>query len=120
MVVSGKRELIEAFIDQKMPLLGPDDDVRVAFRTFWEEERTKAYLGLIEREGLDPAAFEALHRDILFSGKQPLADEVVAAMRLKPNILKRKAAVARVLHGIEQLISAFGEGVGDEADECHW
>ncbi|WP_232831301.1 type I restriction endonuclease subunit R, EcoR124 family [Pseudogemmobacter bohemicus] len=76
MVVSGKRELIEAFIDQKMQLLGPDDDVRVAFRTFWEEERTKAYAGLIEQENLDPIAFKTLHRDILFSGKQPLADEV--------------------------------------------
>lgn len=71
-------------------MLGPDDDVRVAFRSFWEEERTKANTGLIEREGLDPAAFEALHRDILFSGKRPLADQVVAAMRVKPGILKRK------------------------------
>ncbi len=41
----GKRELIEAFIDQKMPMLGPNDDVRVAFRAFWEEERAKAYAG---------------------------------------------------------------------------
>ena len=113
----GKRELIEAFIDQKMPMLGPDDDVRPAFRTFWEEERTKAYTALIERENLEPGAFEALHRDILFSGKQPLADEVVAAMRVKPNILKRKAAVERVLQGIEELISTFDEGVGDMGDE---
>lgn len=113
----GKRELIEAFIDQKMPMLGPDDDVRVAFRSFWEEERAKAYAGLIERENLEPEAFDALHRDILFSGKRPLADEVVAAMRVKPNILKRKAAIERVLQGIEELISTFDEGVGDMGDE---
>ena len=71
-------------------MLGPDDDVRVAFRPFWEKERTKAYTGLIEREDLDPVAFEARQRDILFSGKCPLADPVVAAMRVKPGILKRK------------------------------
>lgn len=66
---------------------------------------------------LDPMAFETLHRDILFSGKQPLTDEVVAAMRGKPNILKRKAAVERVLQGIDQLISTFNEGVGDMVED---
>ena len=38
-------------------------------------------------------------------------------MRVKPNILKRKAAVERVLQGIEELISTFDEGVGDMGDE---
>ncbi len=47
----------------------------------------------------------------------PLADEVVAAMRVKPNILKRRAAIERVLQGIEELISTFDEGVGDMGDE---
>lgn len=40
--------------------------------------------------------------------------------RMKPNILRRKGAGARMLHGIEQLIRAFGEGAGDETDEYQW
>ncbi|MBJ2152671.1 type I restriction endonuclease subunit R [Paracoccus sp. IB05] len=108
-----KRELIEAFIDQKMPMLGPEDDVRAAFAAFWAEERAKAFAGLIEAEHLDPAGFEILTREMLITGKRPAHDAVVAIMTQKPGILARKAAIARVLDGIETLLATFDDGVGE-------
>jgi type I restriction enzyme R subunit len=108
-----KRELIEAFIDQKMPLLSPDADIRAAFATFWSEERAKAFSGLIAAEKLDPAGFDLLSREMVITGKRPAHDAVVAIMTVKPGILARKAAVGRVIDGIEGLLATFDEGVGE-------
>lgn len=108
-----KRELIEAFIDQKMPLLGPEDDVRAAFAAFWSEERAKAFGKLIENEKLDPAGFERLVQEMVLTGKPPAHDAVVAIMTVKPGILARKAAIARVIDGIETLMATFDEGIGE-------
>ena len=108
-----KRELIEAFIDRKMPLLGPGDDVRAAFATFWSEERAKAFAKLIADEKLDPAGFERLMQEIVLTGKPPAHDAAVAIMTVKPGILARKAAIARVIGGIEALMATFDDGVGE-------
>lgn len=108
-----KRELIEAFIDQKMPLLGPDDDIRAAFAAFWSEERAKAFGKLVETEKLDPAGFDRLMQEIVLTGKPPAHDAVVAIMTVRPGILGRKAAIARVIGGIETLMATFDDGVGE-------
>lgn len=108
-----KRELIEAFIDQKMPMLGPEDDVRAAFAAFWAEERTKAFARLITDEKLDPAGFQRLTQEMVLTGKPPAHDAVVAIMTVKPGILARRAAIARVIGGIETLMATFDDGVGE-------
>ena len=94
-------------------MLGPDDDVQEAFAGFWSEERIHAYEHLCEREDLAQTAVEGLVRAIVFTGKRPLADDVVAAMNERPGILKRRAAVERVIVGLEQIIATFDEGMGE-------
>jgi type I restriction enzyme R subunit len=94
-------------------MLGPEDDVRAEFARFWSEERARAYADLCAREKLDTAGVERLVRGIVFTGKRPLADAVVAAMMEAPSILTRRAAVERVISAIEQIIATFDEGMGD-------
>jgi type I restriction enzyme, R subunit len=108
----GKRALIEAFIDQRMPMLGPDDDLKDAFARFWSEEREKAFGELCAREKLDPEAVMGLVQAMVFSGKKPLGEQVVAAMDVKPGILSRRSSVERVTKAIEDLIETFDEGIG--------
>ena len=108
-----KRDLVERFIDQRMPMLGPDDDVRAAFANFWNIERAEAYAHLSARENLDPAGVEKLVRSIVFTGKRPLADAVVETMRQKPGILARRSAIERIVAGIEAIIATFDQDVGD-------
>jgi len=112
-----KRDQIERFIDQRMPMLSPEDDVRDAFVKFWDAERAAAYDELCVREDLDPAGVEHLVRAIVFTGKRPLADAVVEAMRTKPGILARRGAVERVIAGIEQIVATFDEGIGEIDDQ---
>ncbi len=108
-----KRDLIERFIDQRMLLLGPEDDFPAAFAAFWSNERAQAYTSLCEREDLDPAGVEKLVRSIVFTGKRTLADAVVGEMRQKPGLLTRRGVIERVVASIEAIISTFDEDVGD-------
>lgn len=108
-----KRELIEEFIDRQMPMLGPEDRLDEAFEAFWAQKRDAAFSDLVTQEQLDPERLQGLVAEMHFSGKPPLADAVVAAMAVKPGILGRKAAVTRVIRGIEEILEVFEEGVGE-------
>jgi hypothetical protein len=52
----------------------------------------------------------------MFSGKQPLADDVMQALKEKPSILQRRKKVETVLEGVNELVEIFDENVGDFED----
>lgn len=112
-----KRDLITRFIDQTLPMLGPHDDVRDAFSAYWSNERDAAFTRFCGDEHLDPAAFSDLFGQMIYTGKAPLGDAVVAIMTEKPSILKRKAAVERVIAGMQNLLSTFDEGTGELTED---
>ena len=103
----GKREIIEAFIDRRMPMLAPGQDVREAFRAFWDEERIKAHDDLVAREDLDPVRFNAIISDYLFSGKLPLPDTITNAMNNRPRPLQRAAITRRISAAMQDLVETF-------------
>jgi type I restriction enzyme R subunit len=53
---------------------------------------------------------------MIYTGKAPLSDEVVAAMTEVPSILKRRPAVERIIAGMQSLLSTFDEAIGDLGD----
>ena len=53
---------------------------------------------------------------MMFSGKQPLADDVMTALKEKPSILQRRKKVETVLEGVNELVEIFDENVGDMED----
>lgn len=112
----GKRPYIEKFIDQKLPMLGPEDDIRQAFADFWSDERSQAFKDFEDDHGLKHLEFQALVSQMMFSGKQPLADEVMNALNDKPSILMRRKKVEAVISGINALVEVFDENIG-EMDE---
>lgn len=112
----GKRPYIEKFIDQRLPLLGAEDDIRQTFADFWSEERSQAFKDFEDEHGLKHLEFQALVSQMMFSGKQPLADEVMNALNDKPSILMRRKKVEAVISGINALVEVFDENIG-EMDE---
>ncbi|WP_340261056.1 type I restriction endonuclease subunit R [Roseobacter sp. HKCCA0882] len=112
----GKRPYIEKFIDQRLPLLGAEDDIRQTFADFWSEERSQAFKDFEDEHGLKHLEFQALVSQMMFSGKQPLADEVMNALKDKPSILLRRKKVEAVISGINALVEVFDENIG-EMDE---
>lgn len=108
-----KRPFIEKFMDQKMQMLGPEDDLREAFAAFWNEERNKAFGELVLKEKLHPEGFQKLMSKMHFTGKRPLGGEVAEIMLEKPGIIARRVATERIISSVEDLIETFDEGLGD-------
>jgi len=112
-----KRDLITRFIDQKLPMLGPDADVSAVFSAYWNTERDAAFAKFCADEHLDPVAFGSLFGQMIYTGKAPLGDEVVATLSQKPSILKRRATVERIITGMQNLLSTFDDGTEEISED---
>ena len=108
-----KRPVIEAFLNERLPSLPPEADVRAAFAEYWSEARAQAYARMCAEEGADPVQLETVMRRMLFTGREPSSSEVVDAMAAKPGILARKGAVARILAAVRRFVGIYDEGVGE-------
>ncbi|MEH6742688.1 type I restriction endonuclease subunit R [Hyphomonas sp.] len=107
-----KRELIEKFIRDYMPSVANGDSIEQAFATYWAREKEKAIGGLCEEEGLERGAIDLIIKDYRFTGREPLPDNVVAAMIEKPRILERRRKVRRVSEKAVAFVHQFEEGIG--------
>ena len=107
-----KKDLIERFIAEHMPKVKKSEDVRAAFRAFWEAEKSGSLDTLCKEEGLKPSNVEAIIEAYHFSGRPPLRDTIVEALEEKPKVLERKKIVERVTEKILDLIRRFDDDMG--------
>lgn len=111
-----KRPYLQEFLNEVMPNLPPDADLRKEFDSFWAGKRAGAFAEFCAAEKLDPDGLQKLIGETLFTGKRPLQDRVMSIMTEKPGILRRRSAVERVIEGMERIVDTFDEGV-DEVGE---
>lgn len=50
---------------------------------------------------------------MMFSGKSPLADDLMRTLNVKPSILQRRKKVDTIITGINELVEVFDEGLGN-------
>ena len=108
-----KRDLIEKFIQQNMPLIMPSEDIGEAFKTYWDEEKEATLSAICAEEGLDRARFDRLVDHFNFSGQNPLRDDIVAALNVQPKILDRRKIVNRILERLIGFIRTFEDDFGE-------
>lgn len=107
-----KRELIERFIKENLPVIEDTDNVHEEFEKFWNEEQQKAFLQLVKDENLSPDKTERLIEGYLFSEKEPMRDEILELIQgEKPTILERKKLGDRILAKIIGFVDTFITGV---------
>jgi type I restriction enzyme R subunit len=107
-----KRELIEKFIQENLPVIEDTDEVPTEFDKFWSEERQKAFSKLVEEENLSPDKTEKLIEDYLFAEREPLRDEVLELIEgEKPSLLQRKKLGDRILKRIMDFVETFINGM---------
>jgi len=107
-----KRELIERFIKENLPVIDDTDDVHEEFEKFWSEEQQKAFTQLVKDENLSPEKTERLIEGYLFSEKEPMRDEILELIQgEKPTILERKKLGDRILAKIIGFVDTFITGV---------
>lgn len=108
-----KRELIEQFIEENLPKLGPNGDVIGDFEKYWNAKRQFAFEMLCKEEQIKPEAMQAMINTYTFANRLPRDQEVIDALAFKPRILERKPLLIRVAEKIQGFIDTFIEGMGD-------
>ncbi|HRO08751.1 MAG TPA: type I restriction endonuclease subunit R [Saprospiraceae bacterium] len=107
-----KRELIEKFIKENLPVIVDTDEVAPEFDKYWNEEQQKAFNKLVEEEKLSADRTEKLIEDYLFAEREPLRDEVLELIEgEKPSLLERKKLGDRILKRIVDFVETFINGM---------
>ncbi len=107
-----KRELIEKFILENLPVITDPDNITPAFEHFWEEEQQKEFSKIVSEENLSAEKTEKLIEDYLFAERAPLRDEVLELIDgEKPSLLQRKKIGDRILKRIMDFVETFMNGM---------
>ena len=107
-----KRELIEKFILENLPIISDPDNITPAFEQFWNEEQQKEFYKIVQEENLSAEKTEKLIEDYLFAEREPLRDEVLELIEgEKPSLLQRKKLGDRILKRIVDFVETFINGM---------
>ena len=107
-----KRELIEKFILENLPVIDDSDDIPEAFEKFWNEEQIKAFNLIVKEENLSSDKTQKLIEDYLFAEREPLRDEVLELIEgEQPSVLQRKTTGDRILNKIVGFVETFINGI---------
>ncbi|MCF8223501.1 MAG: type I restriction endonuclease subunit R [Bacteroidales bacterium] len=107
-----KKELIEKFIRDNLPVIENTDDIPQEFEKFWNIEQDEAFLKLVNDEKLSKERTQALIEHYLYAEKEPLRDEILDLLEDdKPTLLKRKTTGDRILNRIVDFVDTFINGV---------
>lgn len=106
-----KRELIEKFIEENLPHIHDADNITDEFEKYWQEQKVLALGKLCDDEHLDKEQFKALIEAYIFSGQDPLRDEVLKCLGDRPSILKAKEIGERIIHKMKEYVEVFEKGM---------
>ena len=108
-----KRELIENFMNNYMPKIKPEDNFREIFDAYWTQEKEAELDALSQNEGMKPDALKQLLSEYQFSGKEPLREDVFAALEVQPKLLERKRVYERITDRLVAFVQVFEDDMGD-------
>ncbi|MEY5049782.1 MAG: hypothetical protein RLZZ175_3141 [Bacteroidota bacterium] len=107
-----KKELIEKFIAENLPVIEDTENVTEEFEKFWNEEQLKAFNNIVTEENLSKDKTDKLIAEYLFAEKPPLRDEVLDLIEGdKPTLLERKKIGDRILNKILGFVDTFINGM---------
>jgi len=107
-----KRELIEKFILENLPVIDEATDIPNEFQTFWDKEKEEAFKTLVVEEKLSFQKTEKLIDHLLFAEREPLRDEILDLIEgEKPKILERQRIGDRIHQRILTFITTFINGI---------
>ena len=101
-----KRELIERFIEENLPLL-EDTSIEEGYATFMIEEQQKAFNQFVQDEKLNGDKLKKLTEDYLFTQRIPTKQEVVEVLEHQPSILQRSKIGDTILNKFLTFIDTF-------------
>jgi type I restriction enzyme R subunit len=106
-----KRELIEKFILENLPLIHDADNIQDEFEKYWQEQKVLALDKFCDEEHLDKEQFKALIDAYIFSGQDPVRDEVLQCLGDRPSVLKARDIAERIIHKMKEYVEVFINGM---------
>jgi type I restriction enzyme R subunit len=106
-----KRELIQKFIDENMPFIKDGDNIDDEFEKFWHDQKVLALGKLCEDEHLDKLQFKALIDAYIYSGREPIKDEVFECLDNRPSILQARVIGDRIIAKMKEFVEVFEKGM---------
>lgn len=106
-----KKELIEKFIQQNLPLIEDTDMIPEAFEEFWDEERKAALDSLCVDEYLNRSGIEQVIGNYLFTEKAPLRENIISLLQKRPSLSERASTAERVTLKIKNFVETFINGI---------
>jgi len=106
-----KRELIEKFIEENLPKIDNPDNIPDEFEKYWQEQKVVALAKLCDEEQLDKEQFNALIDAYIFSGQDPIRDEVLKCLGGRPSILQAREIGERIIAKMKQYVEVFVRGM---------
>ena len=106
-----KRELIQKFIDENMPHIKDGVSIEDEFEKFWQDQKVLALGKLCEDEHLDKAQFKSLIDAYIYSGREPIKDEVFQCLDNRPSILQARVIGDRIIAKMKEFVEVFVKGM---------
>lgn len=107
-----KRELIEKFILENLPVIEDTNTIPEEFDKYWNAEQLKAFNHLVQEENLSPEKTHKLIENYLFAEREPLRDEVLDLIEgEKPSVLIRKKLGDSITKKIVSFVETFINGI---------
>ena len=106
-----KRELIQKFIDENMPNIKDGDTIEDEFEKYWQDQKVLALGKLCEEEHLDKAQFKSLIDAYIYSGREPIKDEVFQCLDNRPSILQARVIGDRIIAKMKEFVEIFVKGL---------
>lgn len=110
-MLRSKRELIKKFIEENMPKIDDPDNIDDEFEKYWQDEKVLALGKICDDENLDQAQFKALIEAYIFSGQEPIKDDVVKCLDNRPSVLQARGIGQRILDKMKEYVEVFVHGM---------
>jgi len=106
-----KRELIEKFILENLPLIADSDAIVDEFEKYWQEQKVLALGKICEEENLDKEQFKSLIDTYIFSGQEPIRAQVLKCLGDRPSVLKAREIGDRIITKMKEFVEVFVNGM---------
>lgn len=106
-----KRELIEKFIEEQLPHITDADRIEDEFKKYWEDQKVLALQKMCEEEHLDQQQFSNLIETYIFSGQEPLKEDVFGCLEQRPSILRAREIGERIIERMKEFVEVFIRGM---------
>lgn len=101
-----KRELIEKFIIENLPLI-QSENIEEDYNSFMDAEKQKAFNKFVEDEKLNADKLKKLTEDYIFTQRTPTKQEVVDVLENQPSIMQRSSIGDIILSKFMNFVNTF-------------